>query len=57
VLSAPDERQLARLLRRLDHGPLRPVAPTPDGVPLAGRKLHAHPELPTDRPPRRRRRR
>jgi hypothetical protein len=57
VLSAPDERQLARLLRRLDPGPLRPVAPTPDGVPLAGRNLPANPELPTYRPPRRWRRR
>jgi hypothetical protein len=54
VLSAPDERYLARVLRRLDRYVLRAAPdPNPDGaaagpvrLPLAGRKVHAHPDWP-----------
>src|SRR5262245_11785211 len=54
VLSAPDERYLARVLRRIDRYVLRPVAAgqpeAEDGasavLPLAGRKVHAHPDWP-----------
>lgn len=46
VLSAPDERQLARVLRRVDRFLMRG-----DGAPalprLDGLKLHAHPDWPT----------
>lgn len=44
VISAPDERRLARLLRRIDRIIWR--SQDPEGaalLPLAGRKLHAHP--------------
>jgi hypothetical protein len=53
VLSAPDERQLATLLRRASRSLLH--ADSPHALPLAGRKLHLHPELPPPRPRRRRR--
>jgi predicted nuclease of predicted toxin-antitoxin system len=56
VISAPDERQLTRVLRRVDAVLLRkagePLAGEPSGAatsaapPLAGRKLHAHPDWP-----------
>jgi Domain of unknown function (DUF5615) len=58
VVSAPDERLLARVLGRVDEVLLRPaVAPGTGGrtgdtavpLPLSGRKLHAHPDWP--RPP------
>jgi hypothetical protein len=55
VLSAPDERQLARLLRRVDRRLLRPGGPAAT-LPLAGHKLHAQPETPPPRRARRRRR-
>jgi len=51
VLSAPDERQLARVLRRLDRRVLRSGPPATR--PLVGQKLHAQPE---PAPPARRRR-
>ncbi len=53
VVSAPDERFLARLLSRLDRAFFRPrarrrAAParprSPAGLPLEGRKLHVHPD-------------
>ncbi len=50
VVSAPDERGLAKLLSRLDRAVFRPRShrgrqPTEgDALPLAGRKLHAHPD-------------
>jgi hypothetical protein len=51
VVSAPDERQLARLLRRLDHHVWR-SAPSPSLLPLAGQKLDAHSAwLPADSSP------
>ncbi len=49
VISAPDEAGLTRLLSRLDRAIFRPrrrargASPT-DGLPLAGAKLHAHPD-------------
>ena len=55
VLSAPDERLMARVLRRVDQSVLRARAPrgdVPDGgeraapLPLLGRKVHAHPDWP-----------
>lgn len=56
VVSAPDQRQLARVLRRVDAVLLRPggdLGPGREGdparsraLPLAGRKLHAHPDWP-----------
>jgi predicted nuclease of predicted toxin-antitoxin system len=55
VMSAPDERQLAKLLRRIDRLVLRHDAngtPSSTGpaparaLPLAGRKLHAHLDWP-----------
>jgi len=54
VLSAPDQRQLARVLRRVDALLLRAESADADGpapggsraVPLAGQKLHAHPDWP-----------
>jgi hypothetical protein len=42
VLSAPHERNLARLLRRIDRALFRPIADGQTGLPLVGRKLHAH---------------
>jgi hypothetical protein len=56
VVSAPDERLLAKLLSRLDRAIFRPRggrarktdgphAPPPSGaLPLEGRKLHVHPD-------------
>jgi hypothetical protein len=49
VISAPDERALAKLLSRLDRGLFRPrgrgKGPVPrQPLPLEGRKLHAHPD-------------
>ena len=38
VLSAPDERQLTRLLKQVDHAMFHDGA----ALPLAGRKLHLH---------------
>jgi predicted nuclease of predicted toxin-antitoxin system len=55
VVSAPDERLMARVLRHVDEVLLRPlVAPgigTESGervgpLPLSGRKVHAHPDWP-----------
>jgi hypothetical protein len=48
VVSAPDERGLSKLLARLDRAVFRPDG-QPSGapasaLPLAGRKLHAHPD-------------
>jgi hypothetical protein len=49
VVSAPDEAGLTTLLSRLDRAMFRPrhrppgAAPA-DALPLAGRKLHAHPD-------------
>jgi predicted nuclease of predicted toxin-antitoxin system len=59
VVSAPDERLLARVLRQVDEVLLRPhpalagaagAGDRPAPLPLAGRKVHAHPDWP--RPPR-----
>jgi hypothetical protein len=49
VLSAPDEHGLAKLLSRLDRAVFRPRGRQGRGraheaLPLAGRKLHAHPD-------------
>jgi hypothetical protein len=50
VVSAADERGLIKLLSRLDRGIFRPrrrgggPAVAADPMPLAGRKLHAHPD-------------
>jgi len=55
VLSAPDEQQMARVLRRVDRQVLR-IQGTVAALPLAGRKLHAHPDPPPETRPRRRRR-
>ncbi len=64
VVTAPDERLLATVLRRVDRHLLRGHAPesTPGALPLAGRKVHAHLDWPRDAEaggpgPRRRRRR
>jgi hypothetical protein len=53
VLSAPDTRRFQELLQRLDRRLLRPDHPEtllpPDAtldLPLAGRKIHAHPDCP-----------
>jgi hypothetical protein len=55
VLSAPDERLLARVLTRVDEALLRPRPAHGAGVgvgersvplPLAGRKVHANPDWP-----------
>ena len=40
VIAAPDERGLAALLTRIDAG----LFEAPAGLPLDGRKLHAHPD-------------
>lgn len=46
VLAAPDERQLRKVLRRVDRHVMREAAvgrpAVPREPPLAGRKLHAH---------------
>jgi Domain of unknown function (DUF5615) len=53
VVSAPDERAMARLLSRLDRRVFRAAETPPDqamaadgptALPLAGRKLHVHPD-------------
>jgi hypothetical protein len=50
VVSAPDERSLAKLISRLDRAVFRPRSRRGgpregrDALPLAGRKLHAHPD-------------
>jgi len=52
VLSAPDERLLARVLKRVDEALLRPrpahgaadAGERPAPLPLAGCKVHAHPD-------------
>jgi hypothetical protein len=50
VVSAPDERGLAKLLSRLDRAIFRPRSrrgrrhDDRDALPLEGRKLHAHPD-------------
>jgi len=49
VVSAADEQGLVKLLSRLDRAVFRPRgrrkrAETRDPLPLAGRKLHAHPD-------------
>ena len=47
VVSAPDEHALAKLLSRLDRKVFRPRGLDTDeqsALPLAGRKLHAHPD-------------
>ncbi len=54
VLSAPDEQQMARILRRVDRQVLRAGGHV-TALPLAGRKLHAHPDPPPERRRRRRR--
>ena len=41
VVSAPDEQGMARLLAKLDQRVFRGGAPS---LPLAGRKLHVHPD-------------
>jgi hypothetical protein len=52
IVSAPDEHGLIKLLSRLDRAVFRPRGSRrggdPDGLPLDGRKLHAHPDW---RPP------
>jgi hypothetical protein len=59
VVSAPDERWMARVLRHVDEALLRPQAAArlgTDGgepsapLPLAGRKVHAHPDWPRPSP-------
>jgi predicted nuclease of predicted toxin-antitoxin system len=46
VLAAPDERQLKKVLRRVDRHVMREAdvgrPASPRELPLAGRKLHAH---------------
>lgn len=49
VISAADETGLTKLLSRLDRAIFRPRrhpagGSSEDGLPLAGRKLHAHPD-------------
>ncbi len=49
VVSAPDERSQMKLLSRLDRALFRPrrrgaAPPAAAGLPLEGRKLHAHPD-------------
>lgn len=57
VISAPDERGLARLLSRLDRAMFRPRGKRgrrredTGTLPLAGRKLHAHPDWRPERAP------
>jgi predicted nuclease of predicted toxin-antitoxin system len=59
VVSAPDERLMARVLRHVDEVLLRPhaahgagpeTADRPVPLPLAGRKVHAHPDWPRPSP-------
>jgi hypothetical protein len=42
VLCAPDERRLTTLLHRVDRALFRDGPASVAGLPLAGRKLHAH---------------
>ncbi|MGE5358608.1 MAG: DUF5615 family PIN-like protein [Bacteroidales bacterium] len=55
VVSAPDERLLAKLLSRLDRAIFRPRRGSPrlghagEPLPLEGRKLHVHPDWSADR--------
>jgi hypothetical protein len=53
VAAAPDEKGLIKLLSRLDRAVFRPRgqrrSPHADGLPLEGRKLHAHPDWQPDR--------
>jgi hypothetical protein len=54
VVTAPDERLLARVLRRVDRHLLRGEAGdarAPGALPLAGRKVHAHLDWPRDTAP------
>ena len=46
VIAAPDERQLARVLRRVDGALLRAEGAPGTATPLAGRKLLAHADWP-----------
>ena len=46
VIAAPDERQLARVLRRVDGALLRAEGAPGTATPLAGRKLLAHVDWP-----------
>jgi predicted nuclease of predicted toxin-antitoxin system len=54
VLSAPDEQQLTYVLRRVDRWLRESGSSQPAALPLAGRKVHAHPEPPPERQRRRR---
>lgn len=54
VVTAPDERRLARVLRRVDRHLLRAAATdngAPGALPLTGQKVHAHLDWPTDPAP------
>lgn len=61
VVSAPNEQELAKLMRRVDRAYFRPgPGASPDGatrtssvVPLRGQKIHAHPgwKAPVERRP------
>lgn len=49
VVSAPDERLMAKVFRRVDRHLLRGPSPEgrpPGALPLAGQKLHVHPDWP-----------
>lgn len=50
VLSAPDEERLLLLLRRFDAAARATAQADADGLPLAGRKLHAHVDWTGDLP-------
>lgn len=52
VFSAPDERALLRLLRRVDSVLLRSSGASPAVLPLDGRKLQVHLDWPPDPPSR-----
>jgi hypothetical protein len=56
VVSAPGEAAIVKLLSRLDRAIFRPGAPRAGGsqapgLPLTGRKLHAHPDWRADERP------
>ena len=53
VIAAPDERQLAKVLGRVDGALLRAESATGAATPLAGRKLLAHLDWPPPNGPRR----
>jgi hypothetical protein len=57
VLSAPDERQLARVLQRVGRQWLESTETAPCPLPLAGRKIHAYPVIDPAIPRRKRQRR